>query len=185
MKKAFSLIEVLLIIALVAITFAGIMALTQRILQLENVVRNDFIAEGLLREGAELVTAVRNENASSSLAFFQDIWVAPTPPQTAYLFALDWQGVNYTGGFRDTANHVPAVTGASDVKAKTKYKASAPSFLNYQLTQGDATVFSRYFKSTYKTDNGGRAYLDVEVIVYWEERGKGHSSNLHTKLYAR
>lgn len=177
MKKGFSLIEVLLIVAIVAITFAGVMALTQKILQMENVVKNDFIAEGLLREGVELVKAVKNENVSSSLPYYTDLITASPATGTTYMFALDWQGVNYNGG-RDS-QHIYAISGAKDSRAVMKV-SGAPY---YQLATGNQTPFYRYFNSSYLSDSGARNYLYVDVVVYWEERGKGHTSHLHTKIF--
>ncbi|MEI6378823.1 MAG: hypothetical protein WCO55_04125 [Candidatus Falkowbacteria bacterium] len=176
MKKGFSLIEVLLIVALVAVTFAGIMALTQRILQLQNVVRNDFIAEGLLREGAELVKAIRNENVSSSLSFYQDLTPAATLDSTR-IFALDWQGINAVAGTRD-ATHLFNVIAPYYTPARLKYTPG----VSYQMTQGGNTPFARYFVAVYKLD-GTRPYVQVDVTVYWEERGRGHTTHLRVKLY--
>lgn len=185
MRKAFSLIEVLLIVAIVAVTFAGVMALTQRILQMENVVKNDFIAEGLLREGAELVRAVRSENVSSSLPFFKDMVAVdpmgmPTPE--VYSFAMDWQGVNYVDGIGRDASHIYQISGNRDPRAIVKM----PNGPYYQMTGSPDTPFYRYFLVTYVPEGSAetlRYYLNIEVVVYWEERGKGHTSHLNTKLY--
>jgi prepilin-type N-terminal cleavage/methylation domain-containing protein len=184
-RPAFSLIEVLLVVALLAITFAGIMALTQRILQLENVVRNDYIAEGLLKEGVELAAAMRDENLSSGFQFYKDL----VPNCAAgnlgvQTFVVDWRGIDLVGAVRNSNFYSTGLSSLSDSKARVKYSTA----YNYQKFDGADTVFYRSFDAFCMQEDslsGGRFFIKVDVRLYWEERGKGHFSHAVTKLYAQ
>lgn len=177
MKKGFSLIEIILIVALVSVTFVGVMGLTRRIMQMEHVVKNDFIAQGLLREGIELATAIRTENVSSSAPFWTDLSTAATNGSQR-IFSADYNSINYSV----RSSNIKNVTTIKDNDARIKYDSNGK---DYNIAVGNPTEFYRMFTGTYHdgTAEGSDPYVRVKVEVYWESYGKGHTQTLINDLY--
>lgn len=192
---AFSLIEVVLIVAMVAVVFVGVMSLTTRSLQMENVIKNDFIAQGLLREGVELAEAMRNENVINSISFASGLVSTTTAPcntgACSNIAVFDWTNVPTTNRATISSTQTtPALgslfpaTSTARLKLSADIASTTPSF--YQRASGSDTPFYRYFDVSYvpaSVNNNNRSFIDVIVKVYWEERGKGHISQVLSRLY--
>ncbi|NCN25103.1 hypothetical protein GW935_00380 [Candidatus Falkowbacteria bacterium] len=190
---AFSLIEVILIVAMVAVVFVGVMSLTTRSLQMENVIKNDFIAQGLLREGVELAEAMRNENVVGSISFASGLISTTTAPcdtgPCAHIVVFDWTNVPTSNRATVSSTQItPALASLFPATSTARLKLSAdiasttPSF--YQRTSGSDTPFYRYFEVSYDPNApDSKKFINVIVKVYWEERGKGHTSQVLSRLY--
>lgn len=86
-QPSFSILEIILLIALVSIAFLGVSGLLRQTLQLEGLAKNDFIGNALADEGIELVRAMRNDNVTSSIPAFTDI--AMTGNSSTQYFKID------------------------------------------------------------------------------------------------
>lgn len=173
--------EVVLIVALVAVTFVGVMSLSRRLLQMENMVKNEFIAQGLLREGVELVEAVKNANLGASQAFYTDL-VSSTPPTAGQFdrLRMDAASVVYPGG---RASIIHSLSGSTATAARLKINNSDFTTL-YNYSSGSETIFYRTIETTYRAAvPPAEDFLDVTVRVDWAERGRSHVNLAKTKIY--
>lgn len=157
--SGFSLLEIVVTLSLLAISLVAIITVATKILQIEYITENDFVAKGLLIEGIELAEARRNLNVSSSTLgvppFYQDLATTSPSDGSVYSFTLD-----YNGNF----SQVGALPNAS---ARLKYDDT--NF--YQLITGTDTKFYRRIVSTYNNTKNAKGSLDIEAQVYWADRG--------------
>lgn len=150
--SGFSLLEIVVTLSLLAISLVAVITLATKILQVEYITENDFIAKGLLVEEVELAEAKRNANVATSTVFYSGM-ATSTVNGSTYSFALDYTGT------------VVAVGALPDASARLKYDDT--NF--YQLTNGTNTKFYRRIVSTYNTKN--KDSLEIEAQVYWADRG--------------
>ena len=167
--KGFSLLEIMVAISLLAVSLVAIISVGTKILQVEHVTENDFIAKGLLVEGLEIAKAVRNSNINSLLPFYTSLTVASPTEGTVYNMRID-----YTG----TANSVSSLT---DPSAQLLYNSAT----FYQYVSGTPAIFYRMLKTTYHmgTNIVAKDWLDVESQVYWSDRGRGSTQKISITLY--
>lgn len=166
-ESGFSLLEIVVTLSLLAVSLVAIISVASKMLQVEHITENDFVAKGLLIEGVELAEAKRNANvaATPALPFYTGLATSTTNGST-YSFALDYNWSTSTSGVLPNNN------------ARLKYDDT--NF--YQLTTGTATKFYRRLVTTYKTKNTGS--VEVEAQVYWQDRGgKGNTQKLSSVLY--
>ena len=88
-ESGFSLLEIVVTLSLLAISLVAIITVAVKILQLENITENDFVAKGLLVEAVELAEAKRNDNVSNTLAFYTGLATNNVEGST-YSFAIDY-----------------------------------------------------------------------------------------------
>ncbi|MFH1412638.1 MAG: hypothetical protein ABIG10_01240 [bacterium] len=181
----FNMIEIIIMISLLTLTFIAVMSLIMKTVELEYVTKTDFIAISLAKEGIELVEEIRNDNIKNGWDFYQDISCAspdpPTPPatnnETCY-FAIDYKDYRsidyYTG--------IEPIPDVNNLMFNLKFDSS--DF--YQYTTGDLSNFYRKITTVYH-DNGtvinyNDDYLYVISEVYWEYKGKGYTYTEKTVL---
>jgi|GEM_PF-1541119 len=169
--SAFSLLEITVVLALVAVSLMAIIALVNKVLQVENVTANDFIAKGLLTEGVELAEAKRNANVAVPQAFYSNLMSASPVNGTIYTMRIDYNGDSTEIGSGGNG----LVTAAT---ARLQYDAS--NF--YQYAPGTPSLFYRMLKNTYHIADG-RDWLEVECQVYWSEHGHGSTQKMTMMLY--
>jgi prepilin-type N-terminal cleavage/methylation domain-containing protein len=164
-ESGFSLLEIVVTLSLLAVSLVAIITVAVKMLQVEHITENDFIAKGLLIEAVELAEAKRNANVAASSPFYLGLATSTTNGSTSS-FAIDYTGATTTVGALPDAN------------AQLKYNDT----YFYQAATGTASKFYRRIVSTYRTANKGS--LEIEAQVYWADRGgKGNTQKLSTVLY--
>lgn len=164
-ESGFSLLEIVVTLSLLAVSLVAIMTVAVKMLQVEHITENDFIAKGLLIEAVELAEAKRNANVNDGNPFYLGM-ATSTLNGSTFSFTLDYNWATTTSGVLPDAN------------ARLKYNDT--NF--YQRTTGTDTKFYRRIVSTYNTaDNDS---LGIEAQVYWADRGgKGNTQKLSTVLF--
>ena len=165
-KLGFSLVEIVVALSLLAVSLVAIISVINKVLQVEHVTENDFVAKGLLVEGIELAEAKRNANVAALSAFYTGLMSGSPAEGTEYKMRIDY------------LNNMDSVSALTDSLCQLKYDSS--NF--YQHTSGANSKFYRMLKNTYHILNG-RDWIDVESQVYWVDRGKGATQKLSFKLY--
>lgn len=170
----FSLLEIVVTISLVAVSLVAIISVATKILQVENVTENDFIAKGLLTECLELAEAHRNYNVTSSLPFYTDLTNLP-PLSEGQVYTLR---IDYNNDF--TQIGINGNGSVTDASARLNYDAT--NF--YQYASGTPSKFYRMLKTSYHagTTVHSTDYLDLECQLYWADRGRGSTQKLYTTL---
>ncbi len=167
--SGFSLLEIVVTLSLLAVSLVAIITVATKMLQVEHVTENDFIAKGLLTEAISLAEAIRNANVATSTLFYSSLATSTTNGST-YSFAIDYNGV------------ILGVNALPDENARLKYDDT--NF--YQLTTGTNTKFYRRIVSTYHNNTmvGTKDSLTIEAQVYWADRGgRGNTQKLSAVLY--
>lgn len=166
-ESGFSLLEIVVTLSLLAVSLVAIITVATKMLQIEHVTENDFIAKGLLIEAVELAEAKRNDNVQNDLVWYLGL-ATSTIDGATYSFATDYNWSTSTAGV------------LPDAAAQLKYDDT--NF--YQRDSGTATKFYRRLISTYKKKTNVKDWLEIEAQVYWSDRGgKGNIQKLTITLY--
>lgn len=169
-QKGFSMLEIVIVVALVAIAFVGIVKIMNKTTQLRYLTRNDFIAQGLAKEGIELVEQLRNDNVANGVPFWNNLMLPGVVDNDTRIIRLDYNG----------SSSILDVPSASDAVAILKFDIS--NF--YQYTSGSDSKFGRAITLTYQDDaSTPTAYMEVKSDVYWEYKGDGHTYTIETRAY--
>lgn len=164
-ESGFSLLEIVVTLSLLAVSLVAIITVAVKMLQVEHITENDFVAKGLLIEAVELAEAKRNANVAASSPFYLGMATSTTDGST-FSFTMDYTGATSTSG------------ALPDEAAHLRYNDT--DF--YQAATGALTKFYRRIVSTYNT--AGNGSLGIEAQVYWADRGgKGYTQKLSTVLY--
>lgn len=169
-KSAFSLIEIMVIIAIVLVGMIGVLSLLVQNMQAQTINKNRFIAYQMAQEGIEITRALRDTYFVNDIGgdFRADF------PADAYIYtyspgehpALEKFNGNIieqnvcldTAGFYNSYHHCP----------------------NQNLPN---TIFTRILKLSYSKDDKNNDFLRVVSGVTWNERGKSYNYSLETHLY--
>jgi|GEM_PF-2198694 len=184
---SFSLLEILLLIALVGIAFVGVSNLLRQTLQLEGLAKNDFIANALADEGLALVKAMRLDNINydafgAPLDVWQDIAVTSTfPIMNPHYFVVDndLKNLNPVAGTRPyPANDLPGAY-RLDPAARLYFHDTVPAFKYYSHTDNAfPTNFYRMVIAIPEPYGGPTRFrVRVNVIVTLLYRGKTYTYN--------
>ncbi|MFH0840856.1 MAG: hypothetical protein V1865_02665 [bacterium] len=169
-SKGFSMLEIVIMVALVAIAFVGIVKIMNKTTQLRYLTRNDFIAQGLAKEGIELAEQIRNDNIENINPFWTNFFLLEPSDDDDRIIRLDYNG----------APSILVVTGADDALATLKFDNTN----YYQYSTGTDSIFGRALTLTYQYDaSTPTAYMEVKSDVYWEYKGDGHTFTVETRLY--
>ena len=164
-ESGFSLLEIIITLSLLTISLVAIITVATKILHLENITENDFVAKGLLVEAISLTEAKRNANVATSTVFYSGM-ATSTGNGDTYSFVIDYTGMVY------------GVGSVTDAGARLKYDDT--NF--FQHTTGSDTKFYRRVVTTYSTSN--KHSLAVEAQIYWVDRGgKANTQKLSAVLY--
>lgn len=155
MGKAFTLIEVLLAVFLIALGVLGAFALLGQTLAFTTLSADRLQASYLAQEGIEIVRNIRDSN-----------WLEqvndPSIPWSDGLGPGDWEADYDDQG----------LTSFGD-----RYLKINAGFYNYD--SGTETKFKRKITIT----PNGADILEVQVLVSWQERGKSHQVSVQENLY--
>ncbi len=164
--QGFTLIEVAVAVAILVMTFGGVMALIISGKESKVSGRNNMIASYLAKEGISLVNFARNQNYHNSQPAFASLYDENNP----YYFLIDYEGMS---SITEAAS--------SDVK-----KAEPLNLYNsYYGYSAEPTAVPTSFRRLITTIYHGDAtppYLDVKVEVYWQEDTKRNTVTLSEEL---
>lgn len=142
MKNAFSLIEIIASIAILAIGISGSVALINRTISAASFTRNQFIAWHLAQEGIETAYNIRNTN-----------WVE----NVSWDEGLD--AGTYCANYNSTSLISSCTGGSRDLYISNDNYSHDPG--------GSATNFSRYIVIADGVDGDSVFYKRVTVNVLW------------------
>lgn len=164
------MLEIVIMVALVAVAFVGIVKIMNKTTQLRYLTRYDFVAQGLAKEGIEIAEQLRNDNIENTNPFWINLFFLPPIDNDQRIIRLDYNG----------AASIATVAGADDVNATMKFDNT----YFYQYTTGSASLFGRALTLTYQDDaNTNTAYIQVKSDVYWKAQGDGHTYTNEAKIY--
>ncbi|MFH0840497.1 MAG: hypothetical protein V1865_00720 [bacterium] len=120
----FSLVEIIIVTAIVTLSFMGIMSLVRRTIMLRSINQDNLIAGQLAAEGIELVKNVRNENwlQQSALGFTGKINANNSVPNCAFsstrTLPCDYFIIDYLSrpGWEVGDNLIPVESGLENIK---------------------------------------------------------------------
>lgn len=153
-KKAFTLLEVIIVIYIFSMGILGLSTLVIKNIQLENMNKNGLIASQLAQEGLELV---RNQRDSNWLNTGAD-WFYNVLGDGTY-------GI-------DATNNIVNYSGINEAVLKINSEGV------YNLSDGVDTKFKRLITASNNGDN-----ISVSCLVQWSERGKDYQYQADTILY--
>jgi len=165
-QKAFTMIEIIVVIFIVSIGILGVMALVVQNVKSQSYNKDNLIASQLAQEGIEMIRMVRDTNWKNNVAFntnlYPDLGVSP-----AYYFMdyTDNKPRSYTGN--------PAQL--------ILEKDSKGFYHDYDYNGGVETPFSRIIIISGSPLVGH--YLKVICTVTWKNRNQPRSYSLETMLY--
>jgi len=152
-KKAFTLLEVIIVIYIFSMGILGLSTLVIKNIQLENMNKNGLIASQLAQEGLELVRNKRDSN---------------------WLTGADWDnGLIGDGTYGiDVTNDIINFSSIDEAVLKINTEGV------YNLSDGSDTKFKRLITASNNGDN-----INVSCLVQWSERGKDYQYQADTLLY--
>lgn len=181
--RAFSLVEILLLISLVSIAFMGISGLLRQTVQLEGLAKADFIANALADEGIALVKAMRSDNIASGLDVFQDIAsTGPGPLSTRYL-RVDRNLKSFITlpplYQRDSVSMTLSDGSATNPSARLNFDNAK----YYSYSSGTPSDFYRVISATpVRYGSPPRYFVELSSTVTLVYRGKTYTYYRHTRL---
>lgn len=164
--QGFTLIEVAVAVAILVMTFGGIMALIISGKESKVSGRNNMIASYLAKEGISLVNFARNQNYHNSQPAFTSLYDENNP----YYFFIDYEGIG---------NITQAASG--DVKKAEPLKLFN-SFYGYSSDPAAVPTIFRRLVTTHYHGEATPPYLEVKVEVYWQEDTKRNTVSLSEEL---
>lgn len=162
--RAFSLIEIMVIISIILVGMIGVMSLLLQNIKAQTINKNRFIAYQMAQEGIEIVRATRDIFAVNGLHIQTEF-----PSNAQYVYSYESSLSPYIGspnemkvcidgnGFYNDYHHCPDIDNPN-------------------------TIFSRIIEFQDGND-GTNNFLLVLSKVYWTERGTDYSYTLETHLY--
>ena len=161
-KSAFSLLETIVVLAVVTIGLLSIMTLMTNSLKAQTLNRNTLVAYNLAQEGLELIRNVRDTNWRSGLTWNQGFVGTPA-------------GLNYKV---DYLHFTPmAVNDISE--ARLQIASSTAYYLHDENSSN--SVFSRLI--TVKAATTTAPSSSVTALIEWNEQGQKRHFELTTELY--
>ena len=161
MNKAFTLIEVIVAISVMAIGVLGIYALVPRIVSISGANLNKFIASQLAREGIEIVRNIRDTNWLEQVSDSANPWNE----------GLTDCSTGCEADYNTPATEDPILTSYGQGRY---LKVDADGFYNYE--NGTSTKFKRKITIT-----PGADMLNIKVEIIWH--GKGSPFQVEENLY--
>ena len=161
-KPGFSLVEVLTVFFIIALTMVGVVSLIIQNIQVQSINKNQLIAASLAQEGIELVRQVRDNN-----------WLNSQPYDT---------GLNdgaYKADYRH--NNLTPVSAVSDTRIYFNSQGYYVSDVG-GVTGLSPTIFQRQIFIEHLPSLAG-APLRVRSLVSWEIRQKSYRYELQALLY--
>ena len=155
-KNGFSIMEVMVAVAIIVIGLIGVLSLSLQNMQAQNVSKNSLIASQLAQEGLELVRNIRDKNWLDGNAYDLGIVEGGT-------YAVD-----YTFAIDSSINSIDEAGARLNINGAGFYAHGA----------GDATAFYRLITIVDNTD-----YLEAECKVRWKGRNRTHDYTATTLLY--
>ena len=160
-SAGFTLIEILVAIVVIGISFGAILATTNSVLSSTSLIRNNYIAVGLAQEGVEIVRNMRDNQ---------------------------WHDGTYS--FEDADNSIVR-NGSFSVQYDSTMRGNKTNlntdFLNinangpYSFNAGQPTPFAR--SVTISTPAGSLIEKIIQVTVQWKERGYDKSIVVEDHLF--
>lgn len=162
-NTGFSIMELVVSTAIIAIGLLGVSSLVIQNLQVKNINKNQLIASMLAQEGLELVRNVRDDNWLSQSLPSWDKDIADHTND----FAIDYRGRASINGNADTI---------SDADAKLYIDGAG--LYTHVGTGNTATAFSRIINIVGDGDK-----IEVGALVAWNDRGRNFNYTASTTLY--
>lgn len=158
-KKAFSLVEIIVILFIISVGLLGVLSLVIQNIQSQVINKNNIIAYQLAQEGIELVRKTRDTNWLNGQA-----WDLDLAPGTYYMDYLD-----------DAPNSLRKAEHMADLYIDSN------GFYTHNSIGNLKTKLSRKIELALSEDNNDKMIVNVEVI--WKDRNKESNYNLETILY--
>ncbi len=159
-NKAFSILELIIAIFVIAVGLLAVYGVTQKILSETIVSVSRLEATYLAQEGLEIVRNIRDSNVISGNGWNTGFDLCD--PAQNYFCEVDYDG--------------PVLISRNNDEDST-YLRFENSFYNYD--SGDNTRFQRKIFIESVEDNKA----DILIEVIWEEKGEEHNFLLNTSLY--
>lgn len=163
-KSGFSLIELLVAMAMVGIGLIGVASLAAQNIRVQYFNRNSLISAQLAQEGLELARNRRDNDwkSSSTASSLEDIY--------GYGFIIDYKPGHYISGYNDITETEPL-------------RINDDGFYSYD---GDIiTPFRRFLTSECKTDDiVGVEYCLITCYVSWQGQGQSGVYQAQDYVYA-
>lgn len=169
----FNMIEILIMISLLVLTFVAVMSLIIKNIQMEQIIKNDFVAMSLAKEGLELVEEMRNENLRGALPPFSNI--SNGLEGIPYNFRIDY--------FLGMASILPMPSGLDDNSSILKFNDT--DYYQYTGTGvgQEPSQFRRNITTVYFNDGQVNRYLKVTSSVAWDYKGQRQIYDISTLLF--
>lgn len=156
MRKAFSLVEIIIILFIISMGMLGVLSLIIQNIQSQTYNKNNLIAFQLAQEGIELVRMVRDSNWRNGEAY-----TAGLPEGRLYMDFEDLEPTVFSGNTVDFL-----------------LRLGADGFYRHGGTDPSSS-FSREIDLDLLNANS----LQVDVHISWQERGRDMNYDLQTILY--
>lgn len=172
-KPAFSLIELIVLISVVALAFVGVMSLLNKTLQLQGMIKGNLVARALANEGIDLVAAIRNRNVTAGQPFYTNLDQTADPQ--SYFLAVDKLDITtYNPAGSLSSDHRSWMNTASLI---TRFYFDATNYYTHDSTK-TPTNYYRFIKVDYNGE-----FIDVISTVTWKNRDKTFYYNAVRRLY--
>ncbi len=165
-RRGFSLVEVLVALAVAMIGIVAAFDLVNRSLSQSNSAAMRLTAAYLAKEGVEITRNIRDNN-------FVDVTLDPLLWKTAG--GLDQCNDGHKGCRADYDDYV--LRKNVNMGADPMIKKSPAGFFNHDV--GAPTIYKRKIL----IDDSNPDFLEVEVVVWWEDRGAPAEISVSSKLY--
>jgi Tfp pilus assembly protein PilV len=163
-RRAFSLVEIIVILFIISLGLMAILSLIIQNIQSQSYNRNNLTAYQLAQEGIEMIRKVRDSNWKVSAAFTLGL---ATTTGTTYQNYMD---------YRDTWPHDAS---ANPTLLTILKQDSAGLYFHDSVSPATTSPFSRLIR-TKKLDNNS---LQVNSVVSWQDHNRNYSYDLETILY--
>jgi len=193
LRASFSLIEIVVLISIIGLSFVGVSSLLRRTLQLEGLMKGDLVARGLAQECLELAEAMITQNISNGADFNRDLAFSSNLPggacspnnqaQTNYI-KVDRSLMAFNNTPPNCARDIQL--GSSDpglAAESTRLKFDTTNYYNH--SSGTATNYFRYVKATHGTSAALNAYLELSCYVTWQHRGRNYTYKNYRRIFDR
>jgi prepilin-type N-terminal cleavage/methylation domain-containing protein len=153
-KNGFTLLEVIVSMAVISVGILGALALTNYSISSAVFAKNQLISANLAQEQIEVVRNIRDSNWLGGVS-----WKDKIP-----------QGTNLNVDYNSTQ--------LSDLPDGLFFDG-----LRYLHSTTPNTPFSRHLEIAYKIDGDGYEYIQVKSVVEWKDRGRVHKILAIDHLY--
>lgn len=161
MKNGFSLLEVIIAIAILGTGIAGAIALTSQTISTGSFVRKQFIAAHLAQEGLEVIYNIRHTNwveeaVDGVTKWYDGLTVAGCSPAS---FPVTSCPIYVIVNYNSTAI---TQTGADDPSWRMSFNGTR------YVHDATAPLYFRHIEIGYAQDADGKEYMNVKSIVTWD-----------------